>query len=109
MEEMQTEIQDSVDSSLENKNGIAGTSPSTINRTDGKDCTSVEISNPVFGSRKNSFQDVLYVTVDGSDPITNGKTIGIGQGYVWEGKILDGNIKIASNNANTNYEAVLVG
>jgi len=109
MEEIQTEIQDSTDASPEHKVGTVGTSAVTIQRTDGKDCVAVHVNNPVLGTRANDFDDVLYITTDGQAPATYGQTIHIGEGITIRGKITHGNIKIASNNANTNYEIVLEG
>jgi len=111
MEEFEpiAELQDEVDSSPEHKVGTVGTSPVTINRTDSKPCTSVHIHNPVLGDRANDFADVLYITTDGSDPETYGQTVIIGDAIEIAGNITNGNIKIASNNAGTNYEMILVG
>ena len=106
---MQTEMQDVVGTDPENKTGVVGTSAITIGRADGKDCTCVSISNPFLGSRGNDFGDVIYVSIDGSDPIANGETVMVGNSIVLSGNIPDGNIKIASNNAGTNYEAILFG
>jgi len=103
------EIQDNIQSSPEHKNGVVGTSVLTIDRTDGENCTAVSIHNPVLGIRKNSFEDVIYVTFDGSDPLTNGETVIIGDSIEVSGLVEVGNVKIVSNNAGTNYEMILVG
>lgn len=108
-DEVQTEIKDKLDSSPENKVGTVGTSPITIQRTDNKDCTAIHVHNPVLGVRKNEFADVIYVTVDGSDPATYGETIIIGDSLEITGKIANGNLKIVSNNAGTYYEITMVG
>lgn len=109
MEEMQTEVTDEVDSSPEDKSGVVGTSIVTLSRSDAKNCTGVFIHNPALGIRKNSFSDVIYVSFDGQDPTTHGTTLIIGDSISFIGRVTNGNVKIASNNAGTNYEAILVG
>lgn len=109
MDEMQTEIGDDVGSSPENKTGVVGTTAITLNRTDGKPCTSLRIGNPYGGSRGNTINKVIYVTVDGSDPLTKGETIGVGESLSFTCSMPSNNIKIAASAANTNYEAVLTG
>jgi len=106
---LQTELQDIVSADYEQKVGTVGTAPVTIQRTDNKNCTSVHIHNPVLGTRGNGLSDVIYVTVDGQNPTNFGETLTVGQSIQFHGKIVDGNIKISSNNAGTNYEISLVG
>lgn len=109
MREMETEISDNTGSDPENLTGVVGTSVITLNRSDLKDCTSLKISNPYGGVRGNLVNRVLYISIDGSNPTTNGETIGIGESNFYTCNIKNGNIKISSNINNTNYEAILVG
>ena len=105
------EVQDFKDTTPEHLNitvTTAGT-PITITRSDNKDITLTYIKNPNRGNRRNNISDVIYISIDGTDPSSYGTTISRGEYVYIPGSINSGNLKIDSNNNNTNVEIITWG
>jgi len=110
-QEFQTEVEDAVNSEPEHANTVVATSgvPEVIQRLDNKEITLTYVKNPSKGTRINDKSDVIYISIDGSVPTSNGTTLVRGEYIYIPGQIVDGNLKIDSNNSGTNVEIILWG
>ena len=101
------EIQNECDSTPEHFNGDLGTAGTvtTITPTSGKQIQFAIVVNPGKGSDKNSNNDVIYASIDGTDPNTKRVTVNKNGRGRFNGLFTE--LKMTSNNNDTNYEVIL--